>query len=127
MRSNRLFKLIVAIGTMALAIAPTFNAGAAAPRYTSADKAPLDQHDRHPSLASEAVTAFDVEQARISWRTTAPAVPAQGDTVLSVSSEKGRRSTGITLDQQTRDAIQARWLTQHGGTHRTCVLLCGGR
>ena len=127
MRSNRLFKLIVAIGTMALAIALTFNAGAAAPQVASGESAQLNRHDPRFTVASDAGTAFDVEQARISWRTTASAVPAQDNSALSVSSEKGRRSTGITLDQQTRDAIQARWLTQHGGTNRTCVLLCGGR
>jgi hypothetical protein len=114
MRCNRLFSLIVAIGTMALAIALTINAGAAASSIASVGNAPLDQHDRHLELACEVVTAFDVEQARLSWEVSVPVVSAQN-------------SASSALDQQTREATQTRWLAQHGGTNRTCVLLCGGQ
>jgi len=113
MRSNRLSKLIVAIGTMALAIALTINAEAAAPQAAFGGKALFDQHDHHQSFAFEAVTTLDIEQARINWRASTPVASAQN-------------STGYTLDQQSRDAIQARWLARHGRTNRTCVLLCGG-
>ena len=115
MRSNRLSKLIVAIGTMALAIALTINAGSAAPRVAPTDEALLlNRHDPRFTEASDAETVLDGEQARIKWRASTPVAAAQN-------------STGRTLDQQTRDAIQARWLARHGGTNRTCVLLCGGR
>jgi hypothetical protein len=142
MRNNRLFGLIVVIGAMALTIALTFNAWAAAPQIASSDQAPspassvkaripraaatqiepvdgallLNRHDPRFSVASDAMTALDVEQTRISWGMSA-----------SVAFNKSQNSTGRTLDQQTRDAIQARWLAQHGGTNRTCVLLCGGQ
>ena len=124
MRSNRLFSLIVTIGAMALAIALTINAGAAAPQVASSDEALLlNQHDSRFSAASDAGTAFAVEQARISRGASASAASAQDD---AARSPKGQHFTGSTLNHQTRDAIQARWLAQHGGTNRTCVLLCGG-
>ena len=116
MRNNRLFSLIVAIGAMALTIALVSNAGTVATRSAPIDEAlSLNRHDPRPGIASQVATAFDVRWAG-----------ASDDAALSMSSQRGRRSTGITLDQRTRDAIQARWLAQYGGTNRTCVLLCGG-
>ena len=116
MRNNRLFSLIVVMGAMALTIALVSNAGTVATRSAPIDEAlSLNRHDPRPGVASYVVTAFDVGQAG-----------APDDPALSVSSQRGRRSTGITLDQRTRDAIQARWLARRGGTNRTCVSLCGG-
>ena len=115
MRSNGLSKLIVAIGTMALAIALTINAASAAPRVAPTDEALLlNRHDPRFTEASDAQTVLDGEQTRIKWSAISPVAAAQN-------------STGRTLNQQTRDAILARWLARHGGTNRTCVLLCGGR
>ncbi len=169
MRSNRLFSLIVTIGAMALAIALTINAGAAAPQAASSDEALLlnqhdsrfsaasdagtafaaeqarisagaaapqvassdealllNQHDPRFSAASDAGTAFAVEQARISRGASAPAASAQDDAGRFMPSNKSQNPAGNALNQQMRDVIQARWLAQHGGTNRTCVLLCGG-
>ena len=114
MRNNRLFSLILVIGAMALAIALTFNAGSAASQVAPTDEALLlNRHDPRFTEASDAETVPDGEQTRINWRASSPVAAAQN-------------STGYTLDQQSRDAIQARWLAQHSGTNRTCVLLCGG-
>ena len=152
MRNNRLFSLIVVIGAMALAIALTINAGGAAPQIVSSDEAPspssaleagiagaavnqiapidgallVNRHDPRSSVASDAVMAFDVEQARSSGRADASGASGQDDAGRSGSSNKSQNSASNMLDQRTRDAIQARWLAQYGGTNRTCVLLCGG-
>jgi hypothetical protein len=155
----------VTIGAMALAIALTINAGAAAPQVASSDKALLlnqhdsrfsvasdagtafaveqarisagaaasdealllNQHDPRFSAAGDAGTAFELEQARISRGASAPAASAQDDAGRFMPSNKSQNPAGNALNQQMRDVIQARWLAQHGGTSRTCVLLCGGR
>jgi len=128
MRNNRIFSLIVAIGAMALAITLTINAGGAAPQVVASDKALLlNQHDPRFSAASDAGTAFALELARISRGATALAASAPDYAARLMSSHKSQNSTGNALDGQTRQAIQIRWLAQHGGTNRTCVLLCGGR
>jgi hypothetical protein len=116
MRKNRLFSLMVVIGVMALAIALVSNDGAAATQSAPSDEAlSLNRHDPRPGVASYVAMAHDVGWAG-----------ASDDAALFTSSQRGRSATGITLDRRTRDAIQARWLAQHGGTNRTCVLLCGG-
>jgi hypothetical protein len=98
MRNNRLFSLIVAIGAIALTIALVSNAGTAATQSAPIDEAlALNRHDPRPGVASYVATAHDVGWAG-----------ASDNAALSVPSQRGRRSTGITLDQRTRDAIQAR-------------------
>jgi hypothetical protein len=116
MRNNRFFSLIMVIGVMALAIALVANTGTAATQRASIDGALLlNRHNPRPEAAGQVAMASDAGQAS-----------APDNVTLSVSPHGGRRSTGITLDQRTRDAIQARWLARYGGTNRTCVLLCGG-
>jgi hypothetical protein len=136
MSTSRLFNVFVALA-LVVVTALTVHAGIATSEVVSSPKAVLDQHERHPAFAnpsaalaeqarlayrrgewnagnSVASPAFDMEQARLSWRASTPVASAQN-------------STGRTLNQQTRDAIQAWWLAQHAGTNRTCVLLCGGQ
>jgi hypothetical protein len=136
MSTSRLFDVFVALA-LAIVAALTIHLGIATSEVMSSPKAVIDQHERHLAFANPSATlaeqarlayrqgewnagnsaaspAFDVEQARIGWRAATSASSAQN-------------LTGRTLNQQTRDAIQARWLAQHGGTNRTCVLLCGGQ
>jgi hypothetical protein len=128
MRNNRSFSLIVAIGAMVLTIALVSNAGAAATHSSPLDEAlSLNRHDPRFSVASDAGTAFELEQARINWGTSASAASAQDDVRRVMPSNKSQNPAGNTLNQRTRDTLQARWLAQYGGTNRTCVLLCGGR
>jgi len=88
-------------------IALTAHAGIATSQVVAGSHVVPDQQQRQSAYATSSAAAFDVEQARISWGAGALAGP--------------------TLDQSTREAIQARWLARYGGTQRTCVLLCGGR
>ena len=136
MSTNRLFNVFVALA-LVMVTALTIHAGIATSEVVSNSKVVFDQHERQVTYVNPgadlgdkarlayrrgewnagsnvAATAFDVEQARLSWEVSAPAASAQN-------------SAGSTLDQQRRDAIQARWLAQPGSTHRTCVLLCGGQ
>jgi hypothetical protein len=131
-----LFSVFVALAFLVVAVL-TVRAGIAASEVAFSPKAVLVQRERHPAGASSSAavaeqarleyrrgewsagnsgpSAPDVEQARIGWRARASMASAQD--------RAGRFGSSIT----SRDASQARWLAQHGGTGRTCVLLCGGR
>jgi hypothetical protein len=137
MFTSRLFNVFVAVA-LVMVTAFTIQAAIATSEVLSSPKAALDQYERRPTFAnpgaaavagqarlahrrgewnagnSIAATAFDVEQARLSWRVGMLAASAQN-------------VTGHTLNQQTRDAVQARWAARHGDDNRTCVLLCGGQ
>ncbi len=128
MSTNRLFYVFVTFALVMVA-ALTIHAGIATSQVMSSPKAVLDVHERQSAdtklsaasaelqwlayrrgewrTSSSAMPVFDVEQARISWRASAPA--------------------GFAMKQSTREAIRARWQARYGGTNRTCVLLCGGQ
>lgn len=119
MSANRLFNVLVALA-LVVVIALTAHAGIATSRVVSSQKVVFDQRERHPAYATprvaSAAPAFDVERARIGWRAGA---------VMAFI--KRQDPAGYAPDQQKREVIQARWLARYGGTHRTCVLLCGER
>ncbi len=116
MRNNRLVSLIVVAGAIVLLIALVSTTGTVATQGAPNDEAlSLNRRDPRSGSASYVVAVSAMRPA-----------DALDNAALAVSSQGGQRSAGITLNQRTRDAIQARWLARYGGTSRTCVLLCGG-
>jgi hypothetical protein len=121
---KRSFKLLSALGVVAIVVALVISAGGTAPQTASAGKAALPKNlDRGPELwvpsASQPsrATPLDLHERHPESIAYRQSEHVAGDELKQ----------GAPVDQQTRDAIQARWLAQHGDDNRTCVLLCGGR
>ena len=108
MSTNRLFNLLVAVTLVTMALL-TIQAGVATSQVSAG-----------PQSAAVHLTGIDGD-LRLNLHD-----PRQiTNTQALVASAPN--TSGHTLSQQTRDAIRARWLARFGDTHRTCVLLCGGR
>jgi hypothetical protein len=120
MSTSRLFNLFVALA-LVVVTALTIHAGIATSQAVSTNPAaPAKNLDRGPELWGQ-----DASQPS----RAAALDPHERNPKLIEYREQQRAAgnrLGTLLDHQTRDAIQARWLAQHGGTNRTCVLLCGG-
>jgi hypothetical protein len=111
---------------LAKAYAPTKNAQPAQPAYDAETARWVALGEFYAKQAQEAQRIQRVQDADAARWTAMAKFYAKLQTKPFISTHKGQNSTDNTLDQQTRDAIQARWLAQHGDTNRTCVLLCGG-
>ena len=123
MRRERLFSLIVVIGAMAMAITLASRAGDAASQTVSTSTSALPKNlDRGPELRAQDTsqpsnaTALDPHERN----------PWLNEYWQGQRAAENALRRGAVLDQQTRDAIRARWLALYSGTNRTCVLLCGG-
>jgi hypothetical protein len=116
-----LFNVIVALA-LVVVTALTVHAGIATSQTVSTNTAALAKNlDRGPE-------SWEQEANQPSY--AAALDPHERNPKLIEYRERQRaagNTLGISLDRQVRDAIQARWLAQHGGTNRTCVLLCGGQ
>jgi hypothetical protein len=121
MSTSRLFNVFVALALVAVT-ALTIHAGIATSQAVSTNPAAPAKHlDRGPELWGQ-----DARQPSHA----AALDPHERNPNLIEYREQPRAAGNrleTPLDQQTRDAIQARWMAQHGGTNRTCVLLCGGQ
>ncbi len=121
MSTNRLFNVFVVLA-LVVVTALTIHAGIATSQTVSASTAASARNqDRAPGLG--------VQQAN--QPPAAASLDAYDRNPKLIVHQAWQRAAGNTLstslDQQTPDAIQARWLARYGGTNRSCVLLCGRR